>query len=177
MNTSISTLRSPSSSTSASDDPGTPLAADGPSSVLVVDDDAAAVSVIERFLRRGGYEVRTAPDAASALAILSAKRCDVVLSDVGLPRVDGFELLRRVRASSGADVQVVLMTGDPFAEGAASAHDLGACDYLGKPFDRARLLQTVGRAAERARCSRAGSLRAERPHAEGARSTGGAAVR
>ena len=106
-------------------------------SVLVVDDDPTILRLLARLLTAGGFDVRTAPDAAAALAEIDGHRPDLVLTDVMMPGLDGIGLARRLR-ELGHTMPVVLMSADEQASRAAP--DL---PFLPKPFDLARLRELV----------------------------------
>ena len=114
--------------------------------VLIVDDDAPLRSMLERLIQQQGFDVRSFPDGAPALASLPSIHPDVALVDLQMPEVGGLEVLRAIRQAA-PDCRVVLMTGEPSVETAIQAVKLGALDYLSKPFDFERvreLLATVG---------------------------------
>lgn len=113
--------------------------------VLVVDDDPSFVALVERYLMLAGYHVDVAADGFDALAILAVTEPQVLLSDIGMPRVDGLDLTRAARARY-PNLQVVLMTADPTVKSATSAVELGACRYLAKPFEREDLVLAIERA-------------------------------
>jgi EAL domain-containing protein (putative c-di-GMP-specific phosphodiesterase class I) len=100
--------------------------------VLLVEDDDALRHVEERALVRHGFRVVAAPDGRAALLALAEQPFDLVLSDIGIPEIDGLALLERVRGVD-LDVPVVLMTGAPSMESALSAIENGALKYLVKP--------------------------------------------
>ncbi|ETA03114.1 response regulator with CheY-like receiver [Frankia casuarinae] len=128
--------------------------------VLVVDDDAAVRESLERSLRFEGYEVATAVDGADALDVIGRERPDIVVLDVMMPRVDGLETCRRLRAQ-GDDVPVLMLTARDGLADRVSGLDVGADDYLVKPFALeelfARLRALIRRAALAARVRAAGS--------------------
>ena len=114
--------------------------------VLIVDDDAALRSMLERFVQQQGFDVMTFPDGGPALASLPSIHPDVALVDLQMPEIGGLEVLKAMRQAA-PDCRVVLMTGEPSLDTAIQAVKLGALDYLSKPFefDRVReLLMTVG---------------------------------
>lgn len=110
--------------------------------VLLIDDDAELLEFYQDSLAPLGYHLETAADGAEAAFLLSAKRYDVVVSDIVMPALDGLELLRMVR-STNLDVPVVLVTGTPSTETAIRAIELGALRYLLKPFSAADLRRVV----------------------------------
>ena len=125
-----------------------------PARVLVVDDDATLLKMLEQTLSRAQYQVFTASDAEAGLARLEEVRPEVVVTDLKLPGMDGIEFLRGVRTRRPG-CEVVVMTGFATLERAVEAMRLGAYDFVEKPIDRERLLRTVAKALEK------GSLEAE----------------
>ena len=118
--------------------------------VLIVDDDAALRSMLERLIQQQGFEVMTFPDGGPALASLPSIHPEVALVDLQMPEIGGLEVLKAMRQAA-PDCRVVLMTGQPSVETAIQAIKLGALDYLSKPFefDRVReLLATIGQGIE-----------------------------
>jgi len=122
--------------------------------ILVVDDDPDLRDLIGYTLRRDGYFVIEAEDGIVALLMSEVERPDLVLLDVNLPRLDGFEVCRRLRAASA--VPIVMLTVRGAEEDQVRGLDLGADDYLAKPFSPRTLLARV-----RALLRRSGG--AERP--------------
>jgi two-component system response regulator MprA len=106
--------------------------------VLVVEDDEEIAQVLQRSLRLDGYEVRLAADGETALEEASAYHPDLVILDLGLPRLDGIEVARRLRASD--DVPILMLTARDAVESRVEGLDSGADDYLVKPFERQELL-------------------------------------
>ncbi|MCF6744156.1 response regulator [Blastococcus sp. KM273128] len=125
---------------------GPPDAAD----VLVVDDNADMRGYLTRLLQPF-WAVRTAADGAEALAAVAARRPALVLTDVMMPRVDGFELLRELRSDPATrDLPVIVLTARAGQEASVEGLEAGADDYLAKPFRAAELLARVRVAVERA---------------------------
>jgi DNA-binding response OmpR family regulator len=110
--------------------------------ILVVDDDLELLGLIAFALRQAGYLVIEAQDGPSGLAAFERERPDLLILDVNLPRVDGFEALRRIRAS-GATTPVMMLTVRSSEEDQVRGLDLGADDYLSKPFSPRTLLARV----------------------------------
>jgi two-component system response regulator MprA len=106
--------------------------------VLVVEDDDEIAQTLQRSLRLDGYEVRIAVDGESALGEAAAYHPDLVILDLGLPRLDGIEVARRLRAAD--DVPILMLTARDAVEARVEGLDSGADDYLVKPFDRQELL-------------------------------------
>jgi two-component system, OmpR family, response regulator MprA len=106
--------------------------------VLVVEDDEEIAQVLQRSLRLDGYEVRLAADGEAALEVAAAYHPDLVILDLGLPRLDGMEVARRLRAAD--DVPILMLTARDALESRVEGLDAGADDYLVKPFERQELL-------------------------------------
>jgi len=116
--------------------------------VLVVDDDAALRDSLELLLAAEGYSVRSAPDGRSALELLEAMPADVILCDLRMPGLDGFELMPQI-ARLWPGVPIVLMSAHGTEDLAIEAMQRGAYDYLAKPFQPAEIRLTLRKAAER----------------------------
>ena len=106
--------------------------------VLVVEDDEAIADVVRRALRQEGHEVRSAADGVEALSLSEEFVPDLVILDLGLPRLDGVEVSRRLRAES--DVPILMLTARAEVEDRVEGLDSGADDYLVKPFELSELL-------------------------------------
>jgi DNA-binding response OmpR family regulator len=106
--------------------------------VLVVEDDHEIASVLLRSLRLEGYEVRSAGDGVSALDESIVFEPDAVVLDLGLPRLDGVEVAKKLR--SDGDVPILMLTARDAVDDRVKGLDSGADDYLVKPFDRQELL-------------------------------------
>jgi len=106
--------------------------------VLVVEDDEEIADVLRRSLRQEGHEVRTAVDGEDALAAAAEFVPDMVVLDLGLPKLDGVEVCRRLRRDS--DVPILILTARTDTDDRVRGLDAGADDYLVKPFERAELL-------------------------------------
>lgn len=116
--------------------------------VLVVDDSLTVRKVTQRLLVREGYRVILAKDGLEALERLAQERPTVVLSDIEMPRMDGFDLLRNVRADGQlADLPVIMITSRIAQKHRDVAMELGANHYLGKPYGEEELLALVARYA------------------------------
>jgi two-component system, OmpR family, response regulator MprA len=107
--------------------------------VLVVDDDRAVRESLRRSLEFNGYDVALAADGAEALAVLGSSHPDVVVMDVMMPRLDGIETTRALRAA-GHDVPVLVLTARDAVGDRVEGLDAGADDYLTKPFALQELL-------------------------------------
>ena len=115
--------------------------------ILVVEDDLGHLEILRRHLERGGYQVEPAECAEQALSRFSRFAPDLVLSDLRMPGMSGFDLLRKLR-SDAPDVAVVLMTAYDDMQTAIDAMKEGAFDYLVKPLDLERLEAIIEGALE-----------------------------
>ena len=106
--------------------------------VLVVEDDAEIADVLRRTLRQEGHEVRSAGDGVEALQLAEDFVPDLVILDLGLPKLDGVEVCRRLRAES--DAPILILTARTDTDDRVEGLDSGADDYLVKPFERKELL-------------------------------------
>jgi two-component system, OmpR family, response regulator ResD len=109
--------------------------------VLVVDDEPMVREVLSRYLERDGFEVESAADGELALEAFEARRPDLVLLDLMLPRVDGFEVFRRIRASAPSPVIMITARGD--VTDRIVGLETGADDYVSKPFSPAEVVARV----------------------------------
>jgi chemosensory pili system protein ChpA (sensor histidine kinase/response regulator) len=116
--------------------------------VLVVDDSLTVRRVTQRLLVREGYRVAVAKDGMDAMEKLAEERPAIMLSDIEMPRMDGFDLVRNVRADARlADLPVVMITSRIAQKHRDYAAELGVDHYLGKPYSEDELLQLVVRYA------------------------------
>ncbi len=125
--------------------------------ILAVDDDLDLLRLIAFALRQAGYMVLEAQDGPSALSTFERERPDLVILDVNLPRLNGFEVLKKIRAVSGT-IPVMMLTVRTAEEDQVRALDLGADDYLGKPFSPRALLARVRALLRRAGVERPAPL-------------------
>ncbi len=132
--------------------PGSAMPAELPSSaglatlptVMVVDDSLTVRKITSRLLAREGYEVVLAKDGVDALEQLLDIKPHVILSDIEMPRMDGFDLLRNIRGDARlADIPVVMITSRTADKHRSYAFSIGANHYLGKPYDEDELLGIV----------------------------------
>jgi len=112
------------------------------STVLVVDDDAPIVRMLERTLSAEGYEVTTAADGGSALAAVERAVPDLVVLDISMAGLDGLDVCRRLR-SKGLALPILLLTARDAVADRVAGLDAGADDYLVKPFAAEELLARV----------------------------------
>jgi len=117
------------------------------SRVLVVDDEPQITRVLKTVLSSQGYQVRTAAEGESALASFSEWHPELVITDLYMPRMDGLELCRRIRAVSSVPIIVLSVKGEERSK--VEALDSGADDYVTKPFGTDELLARVRAALRR----------------------------
>ncbi|MEP7121550.1 MAG: sigma-54 dependent transcriptional regulator [Byssovorax sp.] len=116
--------------------------------ILVVDDEPNARAGLEKLLRQDGYEVDVADDGAAALVIAGDRPPDLVVTDLKMPRMDGVELLKRLRAQD-VDLPVIMVTAFSEVTSAVTAMRAGAEDYITKPVDFDALSLAIERALAR----------------------------
>lgn len=106
--------------------------------LLLVEDDLILKDGLERSFTKSGYAVDVMTDGESANKLLSYQEYDVIVLDLGLPKLDGFEVLKRLR-SRGNKTPVLILTALEDIQNRVKGLDLGADDYLAKPFELAEL--------------------------------------
>ncbi|WP_439519737.1 Hpt domain-containing protein [Hydrogenophaga sp.] len=117
--------------------------------VLVVDDSITVRRVTQRLLQREGYRVTLAADGLQALEKLQMERPTVVLSDIEMPRMDGFDLVRNIRSDVRlSDLPVIMITSRIAEKHREHARELGVDHYLGKPYSEDELLALIGHYAK-----------------------------
>ncbi|HEY3431559.1 MAG TPA: response regulator [Rhodocyclaceae bacterium] len=122
-------------------------------SVLVVDDSLTVRKTTSRLLERAGYHVVIARDGVEALARLQDDRPDVMLADIEMPRMDGFELVRNLRGEALLkDLPVIMISSRSVDKNRDQAAELGVEHFLGKPCDEAELLALIARYATPPAC-------------------------
>jgi DNA-binding response OmpR family regulator len=109
--------------------------------ILIVEDEAMVADVVSRYLQRDGFQVLIASDGQAALDIAREEMPDLVLLDLMLPKLDGLEVCRRLRASSQVPIIVVTAKGDETDR--IVGLELGADDYVSKPFSPRELVARV----------------------------------
>lgn len=122
--------------------------------VLLVDDDPLVLRVLARVVQAAGFVVEILRDGREAADLASRRHFDAIVSDIGLPGLDGFELLRQVRRAD-PDVPFLFVTGNPSVESAAEAIEHGAVRYLSKPVPSAKLIASIAEAVRVGRMARA----------------------
>ncbi len=119
--------------------------------IVVVDDEPQITRVLRTSLNAQGYEIRVANDGETALEIMRDFAADLVITDLGMPNMDGIELCRRLRATSQVPILVLSVRGEERSK--IAALDSGADDYITKPFSTGELLARVRAALRRSRPS------------------------
>ena len=116
-------------------------------SILVAEDSITSRMLLKSILEGAGYRVQTAVDGSEAFTTLKTREFDLVVSDVEMPRMDGFELTRKIRSHKKyADIPVILVTGLETREDREKGIDAGANAYIVKSsFDQSNLLEVIGR--------------------------------
>jgi two-component system response regulator PilR (NtrC family) len=114
------------------------------SSVLVVDDEEALRTVLSGELANEGYEVKAAADGDEAISEVEKSPFDLVLLDIKMPRMSGFEVLKYIKVNH-AKTKVVMLTGFADLKNAIESKKLGADDFVSKPYDLVDLLTTIER--------------------------------
>jgi chemosensory pili system protein ChpA (sensor histidine kinase/response regulator) len=111
---------------------------------LVVDDSITMRRVTQRLLERNAFRVVTAKDGLEAIGVLQDHRPDIILLDIEMPRMDGYEFAKHVRNNPDtADVPIVMITSRVSDKHKARAIEVGVNDYLGKPYQERQLLEAV----------------------------------
>ncbi len=109
--------------------------------MLIADDHRQITSVLEQYAAKEGYEVMVAGDGRQALDLFSTRHPDVILLDVMMPVVDGFEVCREIRKTSSAPVIMITARGEDFER--IMGLDIGADDYIVKPFSPGEVMARV----------------------------------
>ncbi|MGL4313789.1 MAG: response regulator [Sphingomonas sp.] len=114
--------------------------------ILTVDDSPSMRALLKHALTAQGFDVAQADDGVSALDWLEGNRCDVIITDINMPRLDGFGLIEKVRAgSSHAQHPILVLTTEASDEKKARARAAGATGWIVKPFDADKLSAAIRR--------------------------------
>ncbi|MGB7538120.1 MAG: response regulator [Anaerolineales bacterium] len=112
--------------------------------ILVVDDDTDTRQLLKMMLAGAGYDITLAKDGEAGWKSLMESRPDLLLTDIMMPGLDGFKLLKRVRADPRTStLPVILLSAKSTIDDVSRGYDLGADDYLTKPFQKAEFLAKV----------------------------------
>jgi len=113
---------------------------------MVVDDSITVRRVTERFLERNGLRVTTAKDGLDAISVMQDNKPDIILLDIEMPNMDGYEFATHVRNDAKvSDVPIIMITSRVGDKHRARAIEIGVNDYLGKPYHDAQLLEAIQR--------------------------------
>ena len=113
-------------------------------SILIIDDVPKNIQVAASILQKNGYQMAFAQDGTTALAQIESKRFDLILLDIMMPRMDGFEVCRRIKARpDNRDIPIIFLTAKDDTDSIVKGFELGAVDYLTKPFNGAELQARV----------------------------------
>jgi chemosensory pili system protein ChpA (sensor histidine kinase/response regulator) len=127
----------------------TPALKDARPVALVVDDSITVRRVMERFLQRNGMRVVTAKDGLDAISTLAEQKPDIILLDIEMPRMDGYEFATHVRNDERvSDVPIIMITSRVGDKHRARAIEIGVNDYLGKPYQDSQLLESIRKLLE-----------------------------
>ena len=107
--------------------------------ILLVEDEATLAIIVADMLRREGFEVAQARNGEEGISLFRQMRPDAVIADVMMPKMDGFEMVRRIRTED-SDVPVIFLTAKSAIDDVVEGFELGANDYLKKPFRMEELL-------------------------------------
>ena len=112
--------------------------------VLAVDDIPLNLMLVQKMLSRFNFEFRTAADGQQALDAVAAKKPDLILLDLMMPGIDGFEVIRRLRADPAtSDIQIVILSALNSNEDVVKGYNMGANDFIMKPIIMEKLLSCV----------------------------------
>jgi chemosensory pili system protein ChpA (sensor histidine kinase/response regulator) len=125
---------------------------------LVVDDSITVRRVTQRLLERNGMRVLTARDGEDAVAVMDEHLPDVVLLDIEMPRMDGYEVAQHMRSTPRLKhVPIIMITSRVGEKHRARAMEIGVDEYLGKPYQESQLLEAIAPLVSRARSRAAGA--------------------
>jgi len=114
--------------------------------ILVVDDNLLNVKLARAVLENAGYEVHSAGDATTAFAQLELVRPRLIIMDLNLPGMDGFELARKIKHDARySDIPIIAMTASDLARDEEEARLAGCDDYIAKPFEIGKLISAIAR--------------------------------
>src|SRR5207244_4417826 len=115
-----------------------------PSRILIIDDAPANIQTLSTILKERGYDINIATDGRQGLELLERIRPDLILLDIMMPEMDGFETCRRIKASATwREIPIVFLTAKTDTGDIVRAFELGAVDYVAKPFNAHELLARV----------------------------------
>src|SRR5947207_2347394 len=115
-----------------------------PSRILVIEDEPANIQTLSTVLKERGYQINIATNGRQGLEILERIRPDLILLDIMMPEMDGFETCRRIKAATGLrEIPIIFLTAKTDTADIVRGFELGAVDYVAKPFNAHELLARV----------------------------------
>ena len=115
-----------------------------PMKILIVDDTPANIDVLRKFMAESGYDISIAPNGNVALKIINQSKPDLILLDVMMPGIDGFEVCRRLKENDDTkDIPVIFVTAKTETSDIVQGFQVGGVDYITKPFKREEVLSRV----------------------------------
>jgi DNA-binding response OmpR family regulator len=111
--------------------------------ILIADDDLDTVKLVDFRLSRAGYRTAAAADGLQALNVIGTQKPDVVLLDIDMPNLDGMAVARVIKGAGAGGPSVIFLTAHASVSDRVAGIDLGAVDYVTKPFNSAELLARV----------------------------------
>lgn len=109
--------------------------------ILIADDNRQIISVLEEYAKKEGYETIVAKDGQEAIELFRKRQPDIILLDVMMPRIDGFEVCREIRKTSNVPIIMITARGEDFEK--IMGLDIGADDYIVKPFSPGEVMARV----------------------------------
>ncbi len=128
---------------------------DSMNKILVIDDERATLAMFRLFLEAYGYTVLTAENGTQGLEVFKKERPPIVLTDVKMPGMDGFEVLQQIKEMD-SDSEVIVITGHGDMDLAIQALNLNASDFINKPIQKEALDVALRRAEERLKLTKRG---------------------
>ncbi|MCZ6690552.1 MAG: response regulator [Planctomycetota bacterium] len=115
--------------------------------ILVIDDDRVLLEIVGDMVRRAGFQAQVTDNPMSGMEAAKKDNVSLVLLDVMMPEMDGFEVLKALKEDEGTSaIPVIMLTSQDEIKSFAEAHDLGAVDYIPKPFEENFLIKRIYRA-------------------------------
>lgn len=112
--------------------------------IMLIDDDAVTQSVLQRILQKEGYDVIVVADGAETVTMARSRRPSLILLDVMMPGIDGFDLITRLKKEQElAHIPVIFITARDDVQSKIAGFDLGAVDYIVKPFNKYEIVARV----------------------------------
>jgi two-component system alkaline phosphatase synthesis response regulator PhoP len=113
--------------------------------ILVVDDETVTTELAKTFLEKNGFAVVVAKDGMEAIQIATDEKPDLILLDVMLPSMDGFEVCKRLKEGSFKDTPILMFTALGYSSDKERGEEAGADEYIVKPFSGRALVETIKR--------------------------------